>query len=175
MQSSSYMETRSTIIYYVIGFIIATGIAIGLFAISQEPEPKEEVVSTFHQAALAVHKTETKINKPPVKEIVATPIVQQIPVSYGNTVTMTAYAPGDGSGGYAADGTAVYYGMAACPYSLSFGTQFRVLQNGEDVFGGRIFTCHDRSATAEGLLDIWVESTKAAFAIGRQQVTMEIL
>jgi 3D (Asp-Asp-Asp) domain-containing protein len=87
------------------------------------------------------------------------------------TVTITAYTVGDGSGYYAADGKRVYFGMLACPYSLKFGTKVRIPK----LYGSKVFACHDRSATREGLVDVWVDSFPKAFAIGRQKQKIEII
>lgn len=80
--------------------------------------------------------------------------------------TITAYTRGDGSGEYTADGTRVSFGVAACPYSLKFGAKFKV----PSLYKDKIFTCHDRSAFREGLIDLWVPTMREALQVGRQKL-----
>jgi len=99
------------------------------------------------------------------------PLPPQTVIARSYKATVTAYTVGDGSGWYTADGTRVSFGVLACPYSLKFGTRIKI----RDLYGDKVFKCHDRSATREGLFDVWVSTFKEAYSVGRRTLNVEVL
>lgn len=138
--------------------IAVAGLILALIAITSETDaftPAPGRMNSFYSASVGPRKL----------------IPKQTQVLHSYKATVTAYTVGDGSGYYAADGTRVYFGMLACPYSLAFGAKIKF----SGLYEGTTFTCHDRSATREGLFDIWVSSFDEAYKIGRRTVTVTIL
>jgi len=96
---------------------------------------------------------------------------RQVSVIREYRAQVTAYTIGDGSGYYAADGTRVARGVAACPFSWAFGTKFRV----PSLSKIQTYVCHDRSAFKQGLVDLWVPTLDEAFKIGRSRRIIELI
>lgn len=96
---------------------------------------------TFQQAVVGPRKMLPK------KSMVKQTLTMRI-TSYNSTPEQT----GDGSPFIAADGTHVYFGMAAACSRYKFNTKFRLPK----LFGAKVFSVHDRGAFPCSTFDIWM-------------------
>lgn len=125
--------------------------------------PMDKTMASIKVAQESVQRTE--LPKQPPKYTVAYTLTGQI-TGYNSEAAQT-----DNSPWYTADGTWCTEGVAAGPYNLPFGTRFRI----PSLFGDRIFTVHDRSATPSGHFDIWFRTRQDALNLGRRTATVEVL
>ncbi|MFO0704908.1 MAG: 3D domain-containing protein [Candidatus Andersenbacteria bacterium] len=152
----------------------------GLFAINGKAELSASLVKSLPPAQAQLFPLQKSIATIQASQAgkVRKALPKQAPkfrVKFTLNVQVTGYnsevGQTDGSPWYTADGTWCTEGVAAGPYALPFGTKFRI----PSLFGDRIFTVHDRSATPSGHVDIWFRHYHDAIQFGRRTATIEVL
>jgi len=165
----------------VLALVIAVAAAwTGLFAIDGKAELSASLVKSLPPVQAQVFPMQTSLatinataaSKPRVALPKQAPKFRVVSTF---TAQITGYnsefAQTDGTPWTTADGTMCTEGVAAGPYALPFGTKFRI----PSLFGDRIFTVHDRSATPSGHVDIWFRHYNDAIQFGRRTATIEVI
>lgn len=166
---------------FVAAIVAGVATLTGLLAFDGDVNVSASLISSIPPAEAQVFPVQTKKLQAAIT-VKSVPARKELPkqapryrVISTMVVSATAYnsmvSQCDGNPFITADGTHTAWGVAAGPYSLPFGTKFRI----PGIFGGMIFTVHDRSATPSGHVDIWMQNYSDAIAFGRRTVTIEIL
>lgn len=164
--------------WLALGLIIFGGL-VGFFPFNAQANVSASMINALPQKTSQVFPLQkSMISATQAQKITRQPLPPQKPkyhvvstLAVGVTAYNSEVGQTDQSPYYTADGTWVYWGVAAGPYNLPFGTKFRV----RGMFGDKIFEIHDRSATPYGHVDLWMDSRAKAIQFGRRNLIVEIL